>query len=146
MKRVLLVIIPLAFLLGFSTFAQKLNNFGPIPQPPPDKSLMVIQDDKSNSFIVFDQATGEYRFVQCGGSVVLTGLALIKVEADEVNLTHIQWDRQVVFSCNMASHQGKGVVEITESPKMGIRPECIYIIDSDMANNTDSCNERYEIK
>ncbi|MEW6131222.1 MAG: hypothetical protein AB1757_29605 [Acidobacteriota bacterium] len=143
MKRILTVLIPLALLLSLSTFAQKNSDIDPAPVSPPTDPIMIIQDDTSGNFIVFDQTTGAYKFVQCNSNVILSGLGLVEADGDSLTLIHIQSDRQVIFSCNMATHEGKGSIEIMPLPKLGIKSQVMTVLDSDMTNSSTNCYEKY---
>ena|SRR5215211_2310623 len=140
MKRLAIFIMCGIMLFSFSVFAQRIQ-----PRPTPKPVLYSIEDDANGNFFMFDETTGEYKFIRCRDGAKLSGYGLVKETAEGIyTFEHIQPDRRIVFSCNLNTMQGKGFVETYSriTWRYDFEPISESLYDSNMDNNLMDCAQK----
>jgi hypothetical protein len=102
-----------------------------------DSDLVTVQDDVTNSFIVFSIKSGEYKYIRCGDQSVLYGFGKVTLNGCNISLEDVEPDRRVLVSVNICDQEGKAAVEVFEPTTA--TPMREYFKDSSMKDNVADC-------
>src|SRR5215212_11673349 len=135
MKKLSLMFAMLFLIAGVSVKAQ-------------DNELVTVQDDATNSFLVFNLRSGDYKFIRCGDQSVLYGIGKVTVSGCNVYMEDVGTNKRVLASVNICEQEGKAAVEVFEappvkdslkSPTIASTPMKEYLKDSSMKDNVQDC-------
>ena len=142
MRKLTVVCAIIVLVAGVSVQAQK--QIRPIGAPTPFNRTIGIEDDVTGNFLVFELATGSYKFTRCSDRFSLKGIGFVKIEGCSIHLEDLGVDHRVVASVNECDQEAKAIVEtlepsITTDNSVDNSPFKAFIIDANMGNNLMDC-------
>lgn len=135
------ILVAIIFVLGIvSTYAQQSVESKLIT--PPMNELIVLQDDGSGGFLMFDPNTGAYKIQMCKSGYAWEGTGQIKIDGPSIFLSVVQPGCRMFVVVDMLGHQGKSTVDLFKEPKSAyplIEPIYEEWSDSDMRDSKMDC-------
>jgi len=120
---------------------QKSPQFRITPQPTPDPSI-TIQDDNGGGYFVLDPTTGKFQCVLCEYNVTLSGYGEVKIDGCTIYFSYIEKSSYRLFAtANICEQQATMACELYALPdsKYDIEPILEYWKDSSMKDSTATC-------
>jgi hypothetical protein len=112
----------------------------PRPLPPPTEATLInIQDDLGNGFIVFNTSTGEYKCHFCKYNYTMYGTGQIKTDGCNLYFEDLKDGYRILISVNLCDHQGKAAIEVDTMPDGSQMTMREYWTDINMGNSIMDC-------
>ncbi|HET8675443.1 MAG TPA: hypothetical protein VFO63_06655 [Blastocatellia bacterium] len=134
MRKLSLMFLILLLLTAVSAEAQKRKRGDKLP-PTPGPTLIVMQDDGGEGFMLFDMVTGAYKCKLCEYDYVYTGIGSVKVEGYTVTFSARDEGWTITSFIDLFEQKGKCFVEVrgTWEPYLEI------LSDADLRDSQASC-------
>lgn len=143
MRKLALMCSMLVLVAGGSVRAQKpIREIGP---PIPFNRTISIEDDTTGNFLVFELASGNYKFTRCSDRFTLEGVGSVKIDGCSIQFEDLEVDHRVVASVNECAQEAKAIVEtfgtpsITTDNSIDTSPFKAFLIDANMGNDLMDC-------
>lgn len=108
--RMLILVSAITVLVAAGSVQAQKGPPGPIGPPTFDQQI-IVEDDKTGSFLVFDTAGGNYTFTRCIDGFTLSGVGFVKVDGCSIHLQDVQPMHRVAVSIDECGQQAKALVE-----------------------------------
>lgn len=142
MSKLTLICAMFVLVAGVSVKAQK--QIRPIGPPIPFNRTISVEDDTTGNFLVFELATGNYKFTRCSDRFTLKGVGTVRIEGCSIILEDLQVDHRVIASVDECAQEAKSIVEtfepsITTDSTVDNSPFKAFLIDANMGDNLMDC-------
>ena len=133
MRKLSMIILILLLMAGVSVQAQKKRRDRLPPTPGP--TLIVMQDDAGEGFMLFDMATGAYKCKLCEYDFTYSGVGSVKTDGYIVTFTARTEGWSITSYIDLFEHKGKCFVEVR-----GVWESYLEILsDGDMRDSQAAC-------
>jgi hypothetical protein len=142
MTKLALMCATFVLVAGVSVQAQKeVRLIGP---PIPFNRTISIEDDTTGNFLMFELASGEYKFIRCGDQFILKGVGFVKIDGCSIQFEDLEVDHRVVASVNECAQEAKAIVETFGTPSITTNTADTslfkaFLIDANIGNNLMDC-------
>ena len=148
MQKIGLVFLTLVVLMCGVVNAQK--SIQPVGPPTALSHEITIEDDASASYLIFDPATGVYKFYQCSDGFSLSGTGVIKVNGCSIQLEDMQTGRRVLASVDDCTLVAKASVStfalVGQRNTTDSIARKITLADPDMRDNEMNCVPKVKLQ
>ena len=114
-----------------------------VEEPPPSEvpSEIILQNDIDGSFLYFNPASGEYKFIHCEDNTAMSGVGRVTRSGPWLSFEVLANEYRVLASVNLDLKTGKAVIDVF-APIGEMVPMQEIISDSNFLDNVPVCGAK----